>query len=332
MIVVMTMLIDHAGIMAAVRTSLALARKVMAMLIAQVCFSILIVLFLRIFFRHDKTLIIIVLLNCEPPKKNVAGICCEGDEVNNNGTCEEKCPPPGSIYGLCCSKEQPCRDGDKCVEECPHLKIPFGKGGIAAFICTDSCDISKVNDLGICKEACSEGLVDVAGLCCNLGEVNDGGSCQKNCGTLQNTAGLCCKSSQVNFKRTCRNKCPSNTKEIEGICCNSDQLFEGGLCNNNCYIKMIMNEPEVVCCKHNEVLDGQESSQYSCIEKSSCRGPNNIISGLCCRDPFFINDNGKCRQDTCEDGIQIPKGGLCCDYKEVNDGGICKDNCSKGLK
>lgn len=49
MIVVMTMLIDHAGIMAAVRTSLALARKVMAMLIAQVCFSSLIVLFLRIF-------------------------------------------------------------------------------------------------------------------------------------------------------------------------------------------------------------------------------------------------------------------------------------------
>ena len=273
-----------------------------------------------------KTLIIIVLKNCEPPKKNVAGICCEDDEVNNDGTCEKECPKPKKpIYGLCCTSVKRSKDGDKCVEECPHLKIPYYKSNINLFVCTDVCDISKVNDAGICKEECPEGREAVAGLCCISGEVNNRGSCQKNCGTLQNTAGLCCNSSQVNFKRTCRNKCPSNTKDIEGICCNSDQLFEGGLCNNNCYIKLnSMNETGVVCCKHNEVLDGRRSSQYSCVKKTSC---SRILSGLCCRYHFSINDNGKCREDTCEDGAQIPKGGLCCDYKEVNDGGICKDNC-----
>ena len=46
MIVVMSKLIDHAGIMEAVMTSLALAIQVMAMMIAQVCFFIFILIIL----------------------------------------------------------------------------------------------------------------------------------------------------------------------------------------------------------------------------------------------------------------------------------------------
>ena len=111
----------------------------------------------------------------------MAGICCKDNKniVNQDGNCKERCNfDHRSIDGLCCHDLMVRKDNDCTV--CFSPKVIVNNS-----FCEDVCPFPLVSSsdrpYAHCVEKCTGILEEVAGLCCEPGQVNDKGYCKDKC-------------------------------------------------------------------------------------------------------------------------------------------------------
>ena len=270
-------------------------------------------------------------VSCNDTKKCVE---CEKGLVLNNGLCVKNCPDGYSPFAsvcapcsvtdckTCSAKQDECDNckttllyNKKCFPVCP--RTTYADSTLTKCIdCNSRCDVCKDQFTcitcksefnlfdGRCVDKCSNGKVDINGICIPCAD--------QNCKTCLRDTNICieCNDPFALNDNSCRTDCPTTKyKDLSKTCkdcdigcaiCNDNKTCK--TCSNGFYLyngKCVRDCPKSM---YGDCKDTKNNICYNCNEAcEDCSDGTNSNCSKCAKD-FYMNDLMCVRASDCKKG------------------------------
>ena len=288
----------------------------------------------------------------------------EGDDVNENGLCDDD-EVTGCTYAFACNYNEDatfddgscaydvdaddiCDDVDDCVGALDACGECNGPGAIYECGCFDipeddcDCDGNQLDALGVCGGDC-EADADADGICDDVdpcvGELDECGICNGpgavyECGCTQIPEGDCdCDGNQLDALGVCGGDCAADA-DADGICDDVDDCVgaydECGICNGPgaIYECGCVDIPEGDCDCDGNKLDALDVCGGDCAADADadgiCDDVDDCVGEL--DECGICNGPGAIYECGCAD---IPEGDCDCDGNQLDAIDVCGGDCAE---